>query len=206
MDRCPTQAEILPQALALLPRGRAWSTHDGLPAEGTVLRRFWSAVAAVLAFANARICALREEFWCATQAETRDLWLAEYGLPDACDPFPDLCAKVAALGPTRCDEFAAIALRAGWAIECIFASGQAFGQCWSFGCSQFGATGDPNGTLRIRVLTASSPAWTAPPFTPWQFNQYQFGQPLGCGPDISGLQCLLARLVPAHCDVIWEIV
>jgi hypothetical protein len=29
--------------------------------------------------------------------------MAEYGLPDGCDPFPDLCTKVAAIGGTRCE-------------------------------------------------------------------------------------------------------
>ena len=105
--------------LALLPRGRAWSTHDGGPFPGDRLYQFWTAVAAVFEYANQRMCDLRREFFCATESETNDAWLADYGLPDDCDPYPDLCAKVAAIGGARCEDYAAIAARAGWDIECI---------------------------------------------------------------------------------------
>ena len=137
--RCPTLAEVLNSALVLLPRGRAWQSNEGGPIEGlepsfadgpfsdafatasrkgSVLRRFWEAVAAHYTFLFQRWCDLRLEFFCATQSETRDLWMAEYGLPDACDPFPDLCTKVAAIGGTRCDYYAEVAARAGWSIDC----------------------------------------------------------------------------------------
>lgn len=137
--RCPTAAEVLQSALALLPRGRAWQSNEGGPVagydppfaggpysdafaigsrRGSVLHKFWQAVADVFAFVNQRLCDLRLEFWCATHKETHDLWMAEYGLPDPCDPFPDLCAKVAALGGTRCEYYADVAARAGWSISC----------------------------------------------------------------------------------------
>src|SRR2546421_695582 len=128
--RCPTRDEILNSALALLPQGRAWQSNEGGPAvgydigfdpggyqdngfqaifrQGSILRRFWKSVAGLFSFLNDRLCALRLEFWCATHVETHDLWMAEYGLPDACDPFPDLCTKVAAIGGTRCEYYAEV--------------------------------------------------------------------------------------------------
>ena len=139
--RCPTLAEVLASALKLLPKGRAWQTHEGGPAPpldrgfnpgafdndafstrskpGSTLFRFWKAVAACFTFVTQRLCDLRLEFWCATHKETHDLWMAEYGLPDLCDPFPDLCTNVAAIGGTRCEYYAAIAARSGWSISCV---------------------------------------------------------------------------------------
>ena len=207
-DRCPTQSEVLQRLLALLPRGRAYNNHDGGPqASGpnaTTLGRFWSALALVISALEARICALREEFFCATHTETHDLWLAEYGLPDACDPFPDLCAKVSALGGSRCEYFAAVALRAGWVIGCTDDD-----QCTTY----LGATlalagraftgyGPRWATLFITVYLSQSPAYVAPTTTPPLAGRLLAGMPLACTtPDISPLKCLIERIVPAHCVV-----
>ena len=88
-DICPDKFQLVRQFLALLPRGRAWANNDGGPQPTSVLYKFWLAVADFYAYLNARICALRPEFFCKTAVETTDWWLEEYGLPDGCDPFPD---------------------------------------------------------------------------------------------------------------------
>ena len=165
-DICPLTDDNLPQLFALLPRGRAWGTHDGGPWPGTVLYRFWRAVAAVFEFANARICALREEFFCATQTETNDIWMAQYGLPDGCDPFPDLCVKVAALGGARCDYFAAIAARAGWSIACIDNQTGCGGSLGfeEAGCFMVGGSYGVASEITIQVFLNSSPSYVAPAF------------------------------------------
>lgn len=119
LDICPTTDEMRPQVFALLPRGRAWQTHDGGPWPSTMLYGFWSAVASMRAWFNQRMCDMREEFFCATTNEMRDVWMAQYGLPDDCDPFPDLCTKVGALGSQRCEYFRDVAARRGWSIECV---------------------------------------------------------------------------------------
>jgi hypothetical protein len=109
---------------------RAWQSNDGGPREGvptaafepagfdagafatdsdvgSILYRFWAAVGAFRNFLESGFAILRLEFWCATHKETHDLWMKrEYGLPDPCDPFPDLCTKVAAIGGARCEYFA----------------------------------------------------------------------------------------------------
>ena len=87
--------------LALLPRGRAWPVNDGAgvlarflawidalagavppraawPA-GYVQTGFYAAIAAVRNFIETQVCALRLEFWCASQTLTRANWLREYG-------------------------------------------------------------------------------------------------------------------------------
>ena len=166
LDICPTVDEIVPQLIALLPRGRAWGTHDGGPYPGTVAWRFWTAVASVLAYFNGRACALLAEFWCATESETDDLWMAEYGLPDGCDPFPDLCTKVAAIGGTRCEYLTAVSARAGWAVSCYDTASGCGGKAGRAraGGSMAGRNPRP-GTVVIRVDIRNSPAFrgTLPP-------------------------------------------
>lgn len=224
---CPTLPEIVRNLFPLLPRGRAWQTHDAGPLEpierafdpavfdpeafatreraGSILFRWWKAFAAVLEFANARLCALRLEFWCATMSETRDLWLAEYGLPDACDPFPDLCVKVAAIGGTRCDYYAAIAARAGWSIRCEAGVDRCTPML--YGRDRFGHAGVTMGggrtVLRLRILVdlGASVAYSGPRGVKPIYGRFRMGQRLSCGPQLSPLQCLLDRVVHAHIPI-----
>lgn len=187
----------------LLPRGRAW---DAARRPGTTLWRFWRAVAHLYAFINARICAASEEFFCSTASETRDGWLAEYGLPDPCDPFPDLCAKVAAVGGTRCEYYTQIAARAGWSITCDDGADACGAQagCAQAGCAQPGdnTVGAP---LHITVHLDESPAYQAPATPEPQAGCLQAGQALTCGPDVSPLICLLERVLHAHLAVTFEV-
>lgn len=197
--RCPDVDDITTQALALLPRGRAWRSHRQGPEPSSVLWQYWRAVSEVAAYLTARVCALRLEFWCATQSETNDQWLIEYGLPDACDPFPDLCTKVAAIGGTRCEYYAFIAARAGWSISC-----EVLGQdCGDYagnaemGCAQTG--GQIGGYIVvIHVYLSESPAYVAAVETEPFAGNFQIGASLACAPDITALKCVLDRVVHAH--------
>lgn len=239
LDICPTREEIVPQLIAMLPRGRAWGTHDGGPFRGSTAHQFWTAVAEVWAEVNARICALAPEFFCATQVETHDTWMEEYGLPDGCDPYPDLCTKVAAVGGTRCEYYTAIAARAGWSITCTDVNDACGVQAGSMkaGCATVGR-GLRAAVLAITVSLSGSPAYVggapsaspasspavplplagrfyaggslacantgglAPPFA----GALQAGKQLSCPPDISALECLLARIVGAHILIHYELV
>jgi uncharacterized protein YmfQ (DUF2313 family) len=205
LDICPTQDEILPQLLALLPRGRAWATSDGLPQPGSTIWNFWNAYAFVLAWLNQRICALKREFFCATCSETRDLWMAEYGLPDGCEPYPDLCTKVAAVGGDQCAYYAEIAARAGWQIACsVYGSGcGALAGCALSGLAQAGGS-PPAATLTIVVSLSGSPAYGGLYQTPPLAGLVQAGMPLACPPDLTPLECLLVRILRAHCVVVYQ--
>lgn len=158
-DICPTEEDLLPQTLALLPPGRAHQTHDGGPWPGSVLHGFWAAVAAMRAWFNARMCDMREEFFCATTDEMRDVWLAQYGLPDDCDPFPDLCEKVAAQGGQRCDYFRTVAAKRGWAIDCVALRDACVRQY---------------GTARYGAVVAATQDFAA------RFGSHRFGAAKGC--------------------------
>lgn len=226
--RCPTLQESIDQTIALLPVGDAWQSNDGGPRPfqlaafepagfdatafatdsdvGSILYRFWAAVGAFRNYLESRLCDLRLEFWCATHKETHDLWMREYGLPDPCDPFPDLCTKVAAIGGARCEYFNAIVSRVGWTIDCddgTAACGGVMGNA-QMGCSQMGAS--RANTLEITVHLNESPAYTSGVQTPPLMGLMQMGMPITCGPDIGPLRCLIDRLAPAHVTINYKLV
>lgn len=221
---CPSLLESIGATLALLPRGRAWPANDG----GTTLANYWNwlkslrgkvpardawqpgfvqtgyfaAVGAARNYLERRLCDLRFEFWCATHSETHDVWMEEYGLPDACDPFPDLCSKVSALGGARCEYYSEIAARAGWAIECLDGdtSCGSFAGCAVAGCDLTGASYEPN-KLQIVVHLNDSPAFVSIDESPSLAGCMMAGMNLTCPPDITGVQCLIERIVSAHVEV-----
>lgn len=197
--RCPTGDEIVAQAIALLPRGRAWQTHESGPRPGSVLFRYWRSVSESLAHLCARLCDLRLEFWCATHVETRPEWLAEYGLPDDCDPYPDLCAKVAALGGATCDFYREVAARSGWDVDCddsVIDCGELAGALLA-GPDQVGG-GSSAGTIRITVYPLTSPAYVGPVENGPMAGCFLTGLLLDCEPGFEALRCVLGRVIHGH--------
>ena len=140
-DWCPsTAAEALPSVLGLLPSGPAW---DGAAVPGTQMNMFWTSVAAVAAFVYERFCAYLPEFHCDTIVESTDQWLAEYGLPDACDPFGNnLCTKATIVGGQDFATFEAIARDAGWVIACENIPTTNFAGVTQVGCTMLSAMPD----------------------------------------------------------------
>ena len=224
--RCPTLDEITASVLQELPKGRAWQTNEGGPRPGaeigfqpsgfednafatrykrpSILWRFWRAISAMLFYVNSRLCDLRLEFWCATHRETDDLWMAEYGLPDACDPFPDLCTKVAAIGGTRCEYYAAIAARVGWSIECretVFDCGSRMNS--RAGKARAGSIKNA-AVLQVIVHLNSSTAFVAGRSLPSLSGRMRAGRRQSCGPNISPLLCLMSRIVHAEIQIVYE--
>ena len=186
----------------LLPRGVAWASARR---DGSVMARFFRALARPLAAVEARVCDLWFEFFCHSASETRDWWLIDHGLPDACDPWPDPCVKRRSIGATRCADWAAAAEAAGWSLACELrdACGGRAGE------ARVGFRAGTPWLGPILVLTvdlAASPAMTAPRRRPMRAGGYRAGQAVGCGPDISALQCLLERLIPDHLGREWRVI
>lgn len=232
--RCPTKWDLWRQAMALLPRGRAWQTHEdstidrvetghnaqvgtfevgatGIGAEPvietlTVLEQYWAAHAEVLDYLHRRACALLEEFFCATTVEQRAEWGIDYGFPDPCEPWDDLCHKVAAQGGATCAYIAGVAARRGWSVTCVdcvpierLTAGNA-----RAGCAR--PCGCPPFTLIVRVSLADSPSYTAPVFLRAKAGRARAGKTPMCGPAVTGLLCLIERIKPAHIRAIYEVV
>ncbi len=218
---CPTLEQSIDATAQLLPRGKAWPANNrampplflawladlvGIPAPadwppGYVQMGFVAAVGAVRNYLEAQLCALRLEFWCATETQTNDEWMAEYGLPDDCDPFPVLCAKVAALGGRRCELYQELCAANGWIIEC-----EAEPACLGVGALassgfagniMIGGSAQAN-QIEIIVYTEESVAYTGGAQTPFLANRIFAGMPISCPPDIAPLQCLMERIAPAH--------
>lgn len=85
-DPCPD--EILPQVLALTPRGAAWGADeagDGKGASATMLR-FWRAIAGWVADINRRDFLVATQTFPSAATLSLDDWETELGLPDACMP------------------------------------------------------------------------------------------------------------------------
>jgi uncharacterized protein YmfQ (DUF2313 family) len=226
--RCPTKWELWRQILALLPRGRAWQTHDvsripsgaesaqlgsyelGSTSMGsdptvpklTVLQQYWAAYAEVLEYLHQRACALLDEFFCSSAAETRAEWGAEYGYPDACEPWETLCDKVRATGGSTCAYLVSIAARVGYVVECTDCEAAVTADC---GIANLDAVCPcvPN-QIRIRIFTALSPAATAA--TPFAANAAVADCTAPCAAPPAAVVCIIERFKPAHVRAIYEVV
>lgn len=117
-DICPTQDQLRPQIMALWPRGPAWGEGGPGRDPGGGIYGFTDALAAIFAWIHAQICALALEFFCDTETLTNAAWLEEYGLPDGCSPYPNVCAKVAADNSPQCGFYEAVAADYGYSITC----------------------------------------------------------------------------------------
>lgn len=176
---------------------------------GYVQAGFFSAIGALRNYVEQRLCALRLEFWCATESETNDLWMHEYGLPDPCDPFPDLCTKVRAIGGATCDYFNEIIARLGWRAECFELSQRCGAEA---GCSQAGARGSMAGDqsylgLIIKVHTGEPIVLPSVEvnYKPPLAGRFLAGQRPSCDtiihPSITPVRCLMDRIAPAHVQI-----
>jgi hypothetical protein len=203
---CPSDEALKDQLIKLFPRGASWDEYND---DGQAIRPRWvAALARICGTFQRRLCALRDEFFCATANETRDLWLAEYGLPDICDPYPDLCAKVAAFGGARCADLVDIATRAGWAISCgpYFACETVGAGNFSLGCDSLGGGSPVLSTVKIKVYLDLSSSYLGRTDNLPFIGNFSVGGALACDPDIFALRCLFEDVIHAHVRVIFEVI
>lgn len=228
--RCPTKWDLFRQVMVLLPRGRAWQSHDeivervGAPqasqvgtfevgATGlgqeinverlTVLERYWAAFAEVLEYLHQRACALIDEFFCDTTDEMLPEWHIDYGFPDPCDPWPTLCDKVRALGGQTCAYLTALAADLGYAITCDDrCPAMLSADGLSADCAI--ASGFVPNQVVIRVITEDSPAMT--PQSVFSADSLVADCTPACPPVPDGIICLIERFKPAHVRAIYEVV
>ena len=219
---CPTLEQSIQATAALLPRGKAWPANDGggtianflawlaslgnrIPAPGDwpagyVQAGFVAALGTVRNWIEGQFCALKDEFFCASATTTLDLWNAEYGLPDNCDPYPNLCAKVGYFGSPHCPSWVALAASLGWSIAC-----SDFGGGTQAGCCHAGnALANPGAQATIVTITVfldSSGAYGIPMSTPSRAGIFLAGQQQQCQPNITSLECAFQRILPAHLTV-----
>jgi len=203
---CPSDAEVAASIAALRPRGAAWRNggHDALA--GSTMGDFFDSLGEVAGEADRRICALVDEYFCSSAVETRDLWALEYGVPDGCDPFADVCEKVNAVGDSIPAYAEAVALKRGWSIGIteVFVTAVEDG---SIGMGLMGTMlmGAVNGVAwTITINLAASPSYAVPLDVEPLMGLMLLGDGFNCGPDIAPLVCLIRRIAPAHADLIFQ--
>jgi uncharacterized protein YmfQ (DUF2313 family) len=230
--RCPTKWEIWRQLIALLPRGRAWQTHEqvgefftghnsqvgtfevgdtGLGSEPnverlTVMQQFWAAYAEVLEYLHQRACLLIEEFFCRTINETADEWRREFGYPDACDPWHSLCDKVKALGGSTCSYLQSLAADRGWALSCSECDTTSNGPRADCARSDCAKTCDcAINTIWVTIRLDQSTAYVKPKMRGARADCATADTAVAgpCPPGAEPLQCLIERYKPAHVKAIY---
>ncbi len=197
---CPkTLDDALPAVLGLLPPGEAW---NGAAVSGTVQNQYWRSYATLLSFTYGRLCDFVDEFFCATRNESNDQWLAEYGLPNDCDPYGNnLCLKVAAQGGATCEYFVTTAHQTGWVVTCEDNFPEAIAGCFEIGCTSLGPTPvySPVGTgLGIGSDSCNfGPVTDHPDKSVWKVDAVRDGfcpvpgSNLGHGPDTDESCCFI---------------
>lgn len=223
---CPSKWALFEQISAVLRPGRAQQTHidtieiaavsdDIWPPDNpwsaslTVMQQYWAAFAEVLEYLHQRACALVPEMFCSTVNETRREWETEYGFPDACEHYEELCAKVNAIGGTQCTYFAALAASRGWALTCRDCATEPLGSsadCAAADCSAVACTTscDPD-TLIFEVSLRNSPAYVTPDLSNAADCAVADCSDL-CEPSLEALKCLIERVKPAHVRAIFMVV
>lgn len=203
---CHSDEQLALSLAAHRPRGDAWR-HGGFDAlAGSGMGDFFAGLGAAFAPLDRRVCEMVDEFFCSTAAETLDLWAREYGVPDGCDPFADICEKVNAVGDTIPAYAIAAALKRGWSI----AISEEFitrveDCCMGMGLMGTMVMGAEQGvTWRIVIDRAASPAYQAPAATGPIMGLMLMADVLDCDPDNEGLRCLIRRIAPAHADLVFE--
>lgn len=205
---CHTDEQLAAQLAALRPRGDAWR-HGGFDAlDGSVMGGFFAGLGAAIGPTDRRVCDLVDQFFCASASETLDLWGREYGLPDGCDPFADICEKVNAVGDTIPAYAEAAALERGWSIAIAEEFITAVEDC----CLGMGLMGtmlmgaEQGVTWRIVIDRPASPAYQAPASTGPIMGLMLMADVFDCDQDNEALRCLVRRIAPAHADLVFEAV
>lgn len=236
--RCPSKEEYLRQLMALLPRGRAWQSHEddiagaferwpdinsecgdaqcgdaqcgqqALRVERTVMAAYWAAFAEINEYFAQRACKLLDEFFCQTVDETRDWWGDDYGFPDPCDPWDELCEKVAAIGGANCAYIKWAAGTRGWLVDCrdcTAGKATAMAGCAMAGRAYSCGVCEPN-ALYITIDLENSPAYTVTRLAKLPYaGNWRAGSAILCQEtNVKQMECLIERIKPAHVLAIYH--
>ncbi|AZO77704.1 MULTISPECIES: DUF2313 domain-containing protein [unclassified Bosea (in: a-proteobacteria)] len=203
---CHSDEQLAQSLAAHRPRGDAWR-HGGFDAlDGSGMGAFFAGLGAAFGPLDRRVCDMVDQFFCSTATETLDIWAREYGVPDGCDPFADICEKVNAVGDTIPAYAEAAALRRGWSITIAEEFTTLVEDC----CMGMGLMGTmimgaaQGVTWRIVIDRAKSPAYQVPASTGPIMGLMLMADALDCDPDNEGLRCLIRRIAPAHADLVFE--
>lgn len=192
----PSQEDAYQMFLRLLPRGRAFTTHDlSIPRADSPLRQFWYALSELWIDLEQKAVEMVDEAFCLFTREDIDGWLADYVLPDEAAIYDEhnICAKVRRIGALTIEEYQELIEYVGWIIlEIAFLKGShaSFPGVYA--------------TLYVNVSAAS-------PILPEQvtlddiiLDSHRLDEysELEAAAQLEGL---LDKLVPAHNDIVVEV-
>jgi uncharacterized protein YmfQ (DUF2313 family) len=193
-----TQDESYDLLMALHPQGRAWQTHDrNASVEVSILRQFWMGVASVWASLETITTNMLLEFFCSTATTDLDLWAADYGLPDECDPFSEfICDKVTSGAGQDLAFYTGLAENIGFSATFSWLKG---------GLVEGGELIYDGVYSTLRAVVDSSESEVS--FEVITLGTWALGldEPLGT-PPLTQLECVLARIVPAHIALAYEVI
>jgi hypothetical protein len=157
-------------------------------ARDTVMKKFLYAMASYWATKlEDLLCRTLNEWFCFASVMDKDLWEADYGLPDACDLYnANVCAKVSSRPSTSIDSILDLLTQNGYAADARWLKGTDvdYPGVWS--------------TLVVTINPHISPAYTESTALPFPLDDTHA---LGA-PDPTQVQCMLERHVPLECAVI----
>ena len=212
MEYCPTRDEVTEMFLSLLPEGLAWQSKDGaIAVEDSVLKSFWYGIAGPWTELEDAICAQFDELFVATTSDPapfsealssnlgdgvfgdRDLWLADYGLPDDCDVSgASLDVLVAAAVGTEIDDYEALAAALGYDAQMRWLRGNDV---------EFPGVHSTLHVVIDSLSSASSALSSTSTFDTMIFDDIIFGDP-----EVVPLICVLDKMIPAHCAITYSVI
>lgn len=193
----PTESDACLMFMKLMPRGRAYGTHDLASGPGSsAIWQFWCALATEWVVVERMVVDMVDEAFCAYSITDRDGWKADYLLPDEEDVYgDDVCAKVYRPNGVNLDEYQRIAEAIGWDIlELRFLKGD---------------DDDYPGVVSTLLVRASIDSPIIPEIRFLGIDFILGTSPLGSVgvPEaVARLTGLYDRIVPAHVDLIIEVV
>jgi hypothetical protein len=184
VEFCPDQEQSFLALMKLMPPGRAWDNEEIIGTRQTIIRKFIGALALSWSRFEAAMCQSLDDWFCYASVWDLDLWSIDYGVPDECDLYnASLCAKVEATHSTGAASIAALLEASGYSVEARWLTGND---------PEFP---DVRSTLRIMLDPYLSTAYTERTQLPFSLGT---GRKFGSPTDITALQCMLERYIPAH--------
>lgn len=193
-----TAADYLGALQSLLPRGRVW------PREGDAIQtKALTGLSETFARHHARSNALLGDAFPATALELLPEWEKTFGLPDTCtagiattlqERRSAVVTKLTARGGQSIAYYTAIAAALGYSVS--------IRQFRPFVCGTSQCGDQLNGAATVRHTWAVTV--NGPRVTYFRTGISQAGDKLGKITHAEDLECLLARLKPAHTDLIFS--
>jgi uncharacterized protein YmfQ (DUF2313 family) len=205
-ESAPTAEDLLPQVIAMAPRGIIWGTYEASDGTGAapVMRKVWTAIAGWLADQYGAAFEAAAQTFPSAVTYSLDDWEAEYGLPDPCtSPASGLQGRINALrarfgaqGGASPAYFICLAARVGYDIT-ITEPGDFICGLSECGGDDTVVNGNGHHEWIVHVLSLGD-IWF------YAGEGIAAETPLGGFVAATDLECILRRVAPTHTTLIFD--